>query len=118
MVCLVDAHPGRIPVALVDAGGVRAGVLRQRECILRERPLSGRLNIASISREFTQPFSFLGGNAIFLVHSEGFEGPKKFPELCYASSNESPAQKAAIMSEPCPKREVPNPGKPVGHSQP
>ena len=50
--------------------------------------------------------------------SEGFEGPEFLPQLCYASSNESPVPKASIMSEPCPKREVPKPGKPVADSQP
>ena len=53
----------------------------------------------------------------FLVHSEGFEGPKFFPRLHYASSNEGSAPKASIMSEPCPKREVPKPGKPVADSK-
>ena len=57
-------------------------------------------------------------NAIFLVHSEGFEGPKFLTQLCYASSNEHPAPKASIMSKPCPKREVAEPGKPVADSQP
>ena len=43
--------------------------------------------------------------------------PKFFPQLYYASSNEGAAPKASIMPEPCPKREVPKPGKPVADSQ-
>ena len=56
-------------------------------------------------------------NAIFLDPSEGSEGPRFFPQLHYALSNEICAPKASIMSEPCPKREVPKPGKPVTDSQ-
>ena len=46
-----------------------------------------------------------------------FRGLNFLPQLCYASSNESPAPEASIMFEPCTKREVSKRGKPVADSQ-
>ena len=68
------------------------------------------------SHESTQNVRFPGGNATFLVPSEGFEGVKFFPELHYASSSEGLAPKASTMPKPRPKREVQKPSKLVADS--
>ena len=68
------------------------------------------------SRELTQISRFSEENATFLVPSEKFVRVKFLPHLHYASSSESPAQKASIMPKRRPKREVPKPGKPVADS--